>query len=104
MRVLVQIPEFATRLIAVRMLRAMARSQGNLVVLVEYAILLANVLTSQSVKAQIPVAAFTRIVKTARKKMVAIRMVMGAKKGTIIARAMKRVVTILTQIGILTSG
>ena len=43
MRVLVQIPEFATRLIAVRMLRAMARSPGNHVELVEYAIQLANV-------------------------------------------------------------
>ena len=55
-------------------------------------------------KALLPVVASTQIAKIAMKMMVAICMVMVAKKGIIIALAMTRVVTILTQIGILTSG
>ena len=53
------------------------------------------------VKALLPVAAFIQIAKIAMKMMVAMYMVMAVKKGIIIARAMKRVVTIPSQIGIL---
>jgi hypothetical protein len=56
------------------------------------------------VKALLPVAAFIQIAKTAMKKMAAMSMVMAVKKEIIIALAMKRVVTIPTQIGILTAG
>jgi hypothetical protein len=49
--------------------------------------------------AQIPVVAFTPIAKTVMNMMAAMFMVMAVKKETTIVRAMKRDVTILTQIG-----
>jgi hypothetical protein len=49
--------------------------------------------------AQIPVVVFTPIAKTVMNMMAAMFMVMAVKKETTIVRAMKRVVTILTQIG-----
>jgi hypothetical protein len=56
------------------------------------------------VKARIPVVAFTQIVEIALNKMVAIRMAMVAKNGTIIARVMGQVATILPLIGIPIAG
>jgi len=61
---------------------------------------MALLVVKTSVKAQIPVVAYIQTAKTVTIMMAAMCMVMAVKKGTIIARAMRRVVTIPTQIGI----
>jgi hypothetical protein len=65
--------------------------------------LMALLVVKTSVKARIPVVAYTQIAKTVTIMMAAVCMEMAVKKGTIIARAMRRVVTTHALIGILTT-
>jgi hypothetical protein len=62
--------------------------------------LMALLVVKTSVKARIPVVAYTQTAKTVTIMMAVMCMVMAAKKGTIIARVMRRVVTTHALIGI----